>query len=786
MKTNSKFWALILATAMVFSTAFVPVNAAKIKVKKVTVSSSLSGSKKNVIVAKGKSVKLATSVTVTPNKKANKTVSYSIKNKKIATVSSKGVVTGKKTGTTTVTVTSKKDKKKKASITVKVVKGAVKNVTVNKKKASLNVGEKLTLKTTVKAEKGAVKTIAYTSSKPKVAKVNNKGVITAVGSGTAKITAKAIDGSGKKAVCTVTVSNPTNLAGMDIPNARTVSFSLDKPLALQPEQIMVAKKIFVSGTYNNQLIINNISTADNINYTAVLSNDNSIRVGDFVQVTVPTLTGATKSLEMEYKEQLCAFTDEVISKWTVGAYHSDSFSFDEGNGYSSYSLSGVPAGLTYEIKNDYVKVKGTPTTPGAFDFVLSATDELGNTLSKTIHFIVGSDSVIAGASRANYNIIGAETVYQSIYLNNYFTGGSGSYTYSVIADPQGAGATIGTNDYDDDYYYGSGYLTMKAAVAGTYNITVRATDSNSNTCDIIVVWNVKQGISVGGCLKDAQGNPMAEGDIRFTNKDRAAKYTPYGYGYPNLETSTYSAILEPGTYDICAQYNSDGDLECAKSTTYLYAQSLTVSQTGYDIQFGDLYKVALVSNESTGNYFGSWYIDNQNVGYGSTLYLKAGNYTIDSGSNPTSETSGTPDWFNGWTRTTTKTKLSATFAIVNAAVQATVSKVAVGAPETTDIPGAKNTTNTITSISGEYDLSNSIYHAYKFTPSETAKYKTNNSNVRFYDMSGNLVTGNSLNGYSLAKDTTYIVGAGSYYNDDYYSYSFSISKVEDETETPTE
>ena len=294
-KSRIAAWALAAVMAVSTATAYVPANAA-VKVNKVTVASSLSGNKKTVVVAKGKSVKLATTVKVKPNKKANKKVSYSVKNKKIATVNGKGVVKGNKVGTTKVTVTSAKNKKKKATITVKVVKAAVKKVTVNKKKASLNVGQTLKLKTTVKAGKGANKTIAFTTSKKKVATVNKKGVITAVGKGSAVITAKAIDGSGKKATCKVKVANPINLAAMNVLNERSVSFALDKALALTPDQVSIKKKSFASGTYNNVLKINNMTTVDNVNYTVVLDNDSDIYVGNFVQVAVPSLTVTVKSL----------------------------------------------------------------------------------------------------------------------------------------------------------------------------------------------------------------------------------------------------------------------------------------------------------------------------------------------------------------------------------------------------------------------------------------------------------------------------------------------------------
>lgn len=751
MKTKSRIVAFLLAFAMIFSTAFVPVSAAKVNVKKVSVASSLSGNKKTVIVAKGKSVKLTTTVTVKPNKKANKKVSYSVKNKKIATVNSKGVVKGKKAGTTKITVTSKKNKKKKATITVKVMKGAVKSVKLNKKKASLNVGQTLGLKATVKAAKGANKTIVYTTSKSKVAKVSKKGVITAVGTGSATITAKAIDGSGKKATCKVTVSNPINLAAMNIPNERTINFSLDKPCALNPSQISIAKKIFISGTYNNQLTINNMTTADNVNYTIVLSDDTDISVGDFVRVAIPSLTGATKSLELEYKKQACAYTGEEISTWTAGTYSTDRFSFGDGYGYSSYSLNGLPAGLTYEVKNGEVKVKGTPTSTGRFDYVLSATDELGNTLNKTIHFIIGSDTVIVGAANAVYDLIG--TGGASAYMYTEFTGGSGDYSYSIIADPQATGATISS----------AGRVSVNAAVAGVYTVTVRATDiaDASRVCDVNVVWNVKQGIVVGGCLKDAQGNPMRDGRIYFTNKDRASLYCPSDYAWVNSSTSAYSAILEPGVYDIRAEYEG-GDAECSKSTTYLYSQSLTASQTGYDVQLKDLYKVALAKDASIDVNLGYWYTNHESVGYGSTLYLKPGTYAIESSEIGSSDGEVTGDWFNGQTVTYTPYKLTSSFTVVNTAIQAAVGKVTTGVPAVATHPAAKNTTK-VAGLDISYWLDDSDYYAYRFTPTETGQYSidASSSAVRFYNMDGTVVP-DAEDVYTLTAGTSYIIGRGAY------------------------
>ena len=175
--------------------------APKVTVKKVSSVYSLTGSK-TIKLAKGKKAALKTTVTVTPNKSANKKVTYKSSNKKVATVTNKGVITGKKAGTAKITATSVKNKKKKAIVTVKVINGRVTSVKLNKTSGTLAKGGTVKLAATVKTSAGGSKDIVWTSSNKKVAAVNSKGTVKAIGEGKATITVKAADGTGKKATYT--------------------------------------------------------------------------------------------------------------------------------------------------------------------------------------------------------------------------------------------------------------------------------------------------------------------------------------------------------------------------------------------------------------------------------------------------------------------------------------------------------------------------------------------------------------------------------------------------------
>lgn len=112
-------------------------------------------------------------------------VTWSTSNKAIATVSSKGVVKGKKAGTATITA-SIKGTKIKANRKIKVLKPASK-VSINKT-AVLVEGSTETLKPTFKPQSKR-SLLEWKSSNKKVATVTLKGVVKGVKAGTASITA---------------------------------------------------------------------------------------------------------------------------------------------------------------------------------------------------------------------------------------------------------------------------------------------------------------------------------------------------------------------------------------------------------------------------------------------------------------------------------------------------------------------------------------------------------------------------------------------------------------------
>lgn len=172
------------------------------KVKKVEVCTTDSG----VLVMKKKerqTLKLA--INGTYSKQAWKKLTFLSKNKKVVKTNKLGKLTAKKKGTTQITIRAKKGK---AKTSLKVIVGTkIQSVRLNAAAQELLVGDSVQLTASVTPKKASYKKLRWTSSNPAAVVVVN-GKVNAVAEGTATITAAALDGTKKEAVCQIVVRKP--------------------------------------------------------------------------------------------------------------------------------------------------------------------------------------------------------------------------------------------------------------------------------------------------------------------------------------------------------------------------------------------------------------------------------------------------------------------------------------------------------------------------------------------------------------------------------------------------
>ena len=126
--------------------------------------------------------------------------------------------TGSNSGGNSSSTTARKTETKPAASKVKVIK-----VGLNYSTIYLTKGKSKTLKATVSPSNATNKSVKWSSSNKKIAAVNAKGKVTGKKAGSAMITVKAKDGSGKKAICKVVVTAPATTAKKNPTTATTRS-----------------------------------------------------------------------------------------------------------------------------------------------------------------------------------------------------------------------------------------------------------------------------------------------------------------------------------------------------------------------------------------------------------------------------------------------------------------------------------------------------------------------------------------------------------------------------------
>lgn len=561
-----------LSLAMVLSLGVVSnpdtASAAKVKVKKVTVKSP---SGKTAYVAKGKKVKLTTTVKVTPNKSANKKVTYKSANSRIAKVNSKGQITGVKVGNTKITVTSKKNKKKKASIKVVVKNVAVSKVKLNVKKVTLAVGAKKTLKATI-SPKNASKTIQWTTSKKKVATVSAKGVVKGKKEGSATITALAVDGSGKKASCKVTVG--AGIKNVEVPNAGVVRVSLSSAKKLTAANFVIQNKKTPNGAYSTSEGVESVVTNDGgKTYDVELDNESGIGSYSYVKVTVSALK-VDKSKEV--------YVGNVPSSTSYGVVNTVSRvtgkvgdSFEEGlylddvdsTGVVKYSVTGLPEGLKAYVSKDAtsISVKGKfKKVENGTTAVLTGVDEAGKTFKKNYVFYVGDENTIVGnflgdtilaydaaddpntpfINEASGHIFGYDEIDE--LGNGVIAGGSGSYEYVATGLP----AQVDTMTVEGVLHHKSDAKgDYEAVPAATYNVSVTVRDKKNPNIQATFPFalSVVSGVTLTGTVKDASGAPAKNINVAGnTKRDEYGRYERFStYSRAN---GTYKVRVIPGVY----------------------------------------------------------------------------------------------------------------------------------------------------------------------------------------------------------------------------------------------
>lgn len=142
------------------------------------------------------------SAIITPSD-ASKSLRWTSSNPNVATVNNNGLVTGKSSGTSTITCITTDGSNLSAFCTITVAQ-LITSISMQGS-LEMNTGNTYRLSVSISPASATGKSLKWNSSNGNVATVSSDGTVTAKSPGTANITCVTTDGSKKSATCTVTV-----------------------------------------------------------------------------------------------------------------------------------------------------------------------------------------------------------------------------------------------------------------------------------------------------------------------------------------------------------------------------------------------------------------------------------------------------------------------------------------------------------------------------------------------------------------------------------------------------
>lgn len=269
-----------------------------------------------LVLRRGKS--LTISATLYPTDATNRKWQLTTSNANIVRVSGASM-TGKAAGECCVKVQSLQNPDVYTAYRVLVVEPVTK-VKITGTEKTIYVGESLMLDATVTPASATIQGVVWSSGTPSNAVVDEYGVVTGVSKGTAKITAKAADGSGQYATYTVTVRQ-------------------------QPESITLSKEVLNLKTGNYQTLKATVlpSTTDSKTVTWSSSDESVAKVNSSGRVTA--VSPGTAIITCESKTHPHIYAQALVSVYQPVT----KLSFIEKNPYVAV---GESITLTWEVGPD--------------------------------------------------------------------------------------------------------------------------------------------------------------------------------------------------------------------------------------------------------------------------------------------------------------------------------------------------------------------------------------------------------------------------------------------------
>ena len=448
-------------------------------------------------------------------------IEWSSDHEDIAAVDDSGTVTAKSKGTATITAKAG-DSVDTCSVTVEEpADPKVTGITVSPDTLDLTVGDTKTLSPEVTADEGADTTVTWETSSRNVATVDN-GKVTAVGPGTATITAKAGD---QEATCEVKVS------AQEMPAAS---------ITVAPTKLSL-----IVGE-SNTLAAATVPEGQAVSWTSSDDKIAAVSGGKVTAVAKGTAT-ITASIEVDGQKKSAACEVTVSEATGTTALNKASLTLPL-KGSETLAVTNVPSGASVTWKSSKTTVASVDSN-GKITAVAAGTATITASVNGTelkCEVTVKSPSLNKGSLS-----IGVKKT-STLSVNDLASGATVSWSSSKTTV-----ATVSS----------SGTVTGKAIGKATITATITYADKSTRslTCSVTVTSGTDD---ITYSVKAGEAVNLSRSDFNDASKDA----TGYDLSYVKFSASSTSKGL------LCYNYDSgDYDKKVSTSTSYYYTGSSSKS-----------------------------------------------------------------------------------------------------------------------------------------------------------------------------------------------------------------
>ena len=358
----------------------------------------ISTSKVSVNVGESSSVKSI----VLPENATNKKLIWKSANEKIATVNN-GMIYGKSEGTTMISVTADKTNITK-SILVIVNAVPLKSIKLNEENVEIGAESQVQLIVSYNPKNATYKSIKWSSSNPKIAVVNNKGLVTTLHKGSTIITAKASNGLTAK--CKITVTN-------EIIHVTSIALSNDQYIVKTGETIGITPIISPSDATNQKVTI----VSSNPNIVNVLDDGSIEGLREGVATITVTTVDRNKTAQAYVMVKDNNSSIQYLDGTTIKYWYDDS--------YKTYAITHIWVKDAYEQFKGEIPDKFNTLASPSYLTTKAAKKNPGKTLisiNASSHVSTAFNTALYKVSRAYTNTApGPVVIYEGKVLRDFST-----------------------------------------------------------------------------------------------------------------------------------------------------------------------------------------------------------------------------------------------------------------------------------------------------------------------------------------------------------------------------